>query len=189
MGAGLAGGSSDGAAALLGLNKLWGDQLGHAQLVQLALHLGSDVPLFLRGPASRMRGRGELLTEVDLHPFWAILLCPPVACATAEVYAAFDRTAPRELQPIQLEKISGAPVDQWPSLLKNDLRAPACAICPQVADWAGAFSKAVAKPVLMTGSGSAFFTTFNDFSSIKSAFAKLGETLTNFARIISLNSW
>ncbi|MDM7935933.1 MAG: 4-(cytidine 5'-diphospho)-2-C-methyl-D-erythritol kinase [Cyanobium sp. CZS 48M] len=66
IGAGLAGGSSDGAAALLGLNRLWGLQLDAASLLQLAAQLGSDVPFTLSGGTQLCFGRGERLEPVPL---------------------------------------------------------------------------------------------------------------------------
>lgn len=66
IGAGLAGGSSDGAAALLGLNRLWGLQLGDSTLQQLAAELGSDVPFTLSGGTQLCFGRGEVLEPVPL---------------------------------------------------------------------------------------------------------------------------
>ena len=54
--------------------------------------LGSDVPLFLAGPLSRVRGRGESVEPLGFDwPFWAVLLCPPYPLATAEVYRKFDQ--------------------------------------------------------------------------------------------------
>ncbi len=66
IGAGLAGGSSDGAAALLGLNQLWGLQLDNGSLQQLAAELGSDVPFTLCGGTQLCFGRGEILEPVPL---------------------------------------------------------------------------------------------------------------------------
>jgi len=92
-GKGLGGGSSDAAATLMGLNELW--QLGwHARLPELAASLGSDVPLFLGGPACRMTGRGEVLQPITVHPFVAVLILSDLFCATLAVYKAFDELRP-----------------------------------------------------------------------------------------------
>jgi 4-diphosphocytidyl-2-C-methyl-D-erythritol kinase len=75
--AGLGGGSSDAAAALVGLNALWDTRLGSAELCDLAAELGSDVPFFVKGGAAVMRGRGDNLT--DLPPVkgqWLIVVVP-----------------------------------------------------------------------------------------------------------------
>jgi 4-diphosphocytidyl-2-C-methyl-D-erythritol kinase len=89
--AGLGGGSSDAAAALVGLNAIWGTRLGYHALGKLALQLGSDVPFFLRGGAALMQGRGEALSGLPpLLGQWLVLVVPtlPVVNKTASLYAA-----------------------------------------------------------------------------------------------------
>ena len=76
VGAGLAGGSSDGAAALLGLNRLWGLQLDGGGLRQLAAELGSDVPFTLSGGTQLCFGRGEILEPVPLPQAGPLVLGP-----------------------------------------------------------------------------------------------------------------
>lgn len=76
IGAGLAGGSSDGAAALLGLNQLWGLQLDNGSLQQLAAELGSDVPFTLSGGTQLCFGRGEILEPVPLPEAGLCILGP-----------------------------------------------------------------------------------------------------------------
>src|SRR5262249_2823120 len=87
MAAGLAGGSSDAAATLCGLNALW--QLGrsNAELAVLGAELGSDVPFFFATPAAWCTGRGEQVTPVKLgRPFHLVVASPGVGLATADVY-------------------------------------------------------------------------------------------------------
>jgi 4-diphosphocytidyl-2-C-methyl-D-erythritol kinase len=104
--AGLGGGSTDAAATLVGLNKLWGTRLGYHRLGDLALQLGSDVPFFLRGGAALMAGRGEALRALPALPSqWLVLVIPPdtLPRKTAALYAALqpsdfsDGAATREL--------------------------------------------------------------------------------------------
>lgn len=88
---GLGGGSSDAAAALRGLNEVWG--LGHSQaeLAALASELGSDVPFFLTGGTAVAEGRGERVTPLpDATRTWLVVLAPPIALAdkTATMYAS-----------------------------------------------------------------------------------------------------
>jgi len=89
MAAGLGGGSSDAAAALEGLNRLW--QLGRTrdELARLGGELGSDVPFFFHTPAAWCTGRGEVVTPVKLgQPLDFVIVKPAVGLSTAEVYRA-----------------------------------------------------------------------------------------------------
>jgi 4-diphosphocytidyl-2-C-methyl-D-erythritol kinase len=86
--AGLAGGSSDAAATLVALDRLWGLDLPTDRLAELAGRIGSDVPFFLHAPAAVCRGRGEQVEPVRPGaPLHFVLVCPPVGVRTAEVYA------------------------------------------------------------------------------------------------------
>jgi 4-diphosphocytidyl-2-C-methyl-D-erythritol kinase len=76
-GAGLGGGSSDAASALLGLNQLFAANLAEAELSELAAQLGSDVPFFLARSPAMCRGRGELVTPVSLATNFSLLLLKP----------------------------------------------------------------------------------------------------------------
>ncbi|MBI1803058.1 MAG: 4-(cytidine 5'-diphospho)-2-C-methyl-D-erythritol kinase [Ignavibacteriae bacterium] len=87
VGAGLGGGSSDAAAVLLGLNKLWQLNLSHEMLRSLALTLGADVPYFLRSGSAFATGRGEILEYFSLDvPYWIVLVCPNIHVSTAWAY-------------------------------------------------------------------------------------------------------
>jgi 4-diphosphocytidyl-2-C-methyl-D-erythritol kinase len=77
VGAGLGGGSSDAAAALRGLDRLWGLGLPHERLVELAAEVGSDVPFFLRGGTALAEGRGERITPLPEAPAADILVVVP----------------------------------------------------------------------------------------------------------------
>ncbi len=85
--AGLAGGSTDAAAALLAANKLFGLRLSIDELCRIGAQLGSDVPFCIRQGTLLARGRGEELTRLpDCPPFWVVLAKPPVSVSTAAVY-------------------------------------------------------------------------------------------------------
>jgi len=92
LGGGLGGGSSDAAAVLAGLDRLWGLGLAPGELARLGLQLGADLPLFLDGRASWMEGVGEQLTTVTLPEPWYLVLVPPVAVSTREMYQAPELT-------------------------------------------------------------------------------------------------
>ena len=77
VGMGLGGGSSDAAAALVGLNKLWNLGLDPEELAQIAAGLGSDVPFFLRGGTALAEGQGEEISPLpSLPPLGVLLICP-----------------------------------------------------------------------------------------------------------------
>ncbi len=82
VGMGLGGGSSDAAAALVGLNRMWGLGLGLDGLSEIAAELGSDVPFFLTGGTALAEGRGEVVTPLPGMPeFPVLLVCPDVFIA------------------------------------------------------------------------------------------------------------
>ncbi|NNV04198.1 MULTISPECIES: 4-(cytidine 5'-diphospho)-2-C-methyl-D-erythritol kinase [Bacillales] len=85
--AGLAGGSSDAAAALRGLNKLWNLGLSLDELAAIGAEIGSDVPFCVYGGTALARGRGEQITHLPAPaPCWVILAKPPIGVSTADVY-------------------------------------------------------------------------------------------------------
>jgi len=85
--AGLAGGSSDAAATLRGLNRVWGLGLSLDQLAELGAKIGSDVPFCIYGGTAVARGRGERIELLPrVAPNWVVLVKPPIAVSTAEVY-------------------------------------------------------------------------------------------------------
>jgi 4-diphosphocytidyl-2-C-methyl-D-erythritol kinase len=90
--AGLAGGSSDAAAVLRGLNRLWNLNLSLDELAQLGASIGSDVPFCVYGGTAVARGRGEKIERIfHTSPHvWVVLVKPPIAVSTADVYGALD---------------------------------------------------------------------------------------------------
>ena len=85
--AGLAGGSSDAAAALRGLNKLWNLQLSLDELAEIGAEIGSDVPFCVYGGTALAKGRGELITHLSSPaPCWVVLAKPPIGVSTVDVY-------------------------------------------------------------------------------------------------------
>jgi 4-diphosphocytidyl-2-C-methyl-D-erythritol kinase len=95
VGAGLGGGSSDAARALVLLSRLWDSDLAEEDLRSVAAAIGSDVPFFLVGGEADVAGRGEIVMPLPDSPIVELLLLvPPFPLSTAEVYAARDRLAP-----------------------------------------------------------------------------------------------
>ena len=92
--AGMGGGSGDGAAMLLGLNKFWDLRLTNEELLTMAFKLGSDVPFLLKGGTARGTGRGELLETLPTSSAqWLLIVKPEVSISTAEAYGRFAGTS------------------------------------------------------------------------------------------------
>lgn len=161
--AGLGGGSSDAAAALQGLDALWGTALSPVRLAALAARLGSDVPFFLLGGTALGSGRGEILRPLpDLPDCPVLLVRPPIAVSTAAVYGAVtaadygDGTFSERLASLPLD----APMGSWP--LVNDLQPVTCRLYPVVAEVLAALSSWGALQARMCGSGPTCFGMYAD---------------------------
>ncbi len=161
-GAGLGGGSSDAAAVLTAASALWGLTLPPDDLNTLAATLGSDVPLFLGPTAVRMTSRGEVWTPIDVHPFTAVLLLPPLACPTRDVYAAFDAEPEGMGEQVEAEVVASQAPSRWRGRLVNQLEGPARRVNAELdATWR-ALQAALPVPLHLTGSGAAMFALCDD---------------------------
>lgn len=107
LGGGLGGGSSDAAAVLCGLDRLWGlnhgKGLGTARLAELGLALGADVPVFVHGHAAWAEGVGEQLTPLDLPEPWYLVLVPKAHVSSTEMYQVPELT--RDSAPLRLRAL------------------------------------------------------------------------------------
>lgn len=159
LAAGLAGGSSDAAAALVGLNRLWRLKLSDVELHQLAAQLGSDVPFFLSSSAAAIcRGRGEIVEPrpmpLRLH---FVIARPKSGLSTAEVF--------RRCQPSQIawsatdvaEACDRGRIDHAVRYLHNGLQEPAERLNAEVTTLRRWFSRESFVGHLMSGSGTSYF--------------------------------
>lgn len=103
MGGGIGGGSSDAATTLLGLKHLWHLDCSEDQLATLALSLGADVPVFVRGHAAFAEGVGEKLQPVTLSEPWFLVAIPQVLVSTAEIFS--DPELTRDTPPIKVRSL------------------------------------------------------------------------------------
>ncbi len=93
--AGLAGGSSEAAATLIGLNYLWRLGLSYAELAKIGAEIGSDIAFFFSLPGPECTGRGETIRPVKMgRQLHLVLVCPPFGCVTADVYRQLRLTEP-----------------------------------------------------------------------------------------------
>ena len=151
IGAGLGGGSSDAAAALLAVWSLLGPALPEETLFEIAAGIGSDVPFFLLGPGSAAfaTGRGEVLERIQPSAPRAWLLAfPNVHQSTADVYARHDPSAVEPLPTTVEEARAFARAKDR----RNDLAGPARAACPELDRLCSALADAGGTP-LVCGSG------------------------------------
>jgi 4-diphosphocytidyl-2-C-methyl-D-erythritol kinase len=156
--AGLAGGSSDAAAALMGLNRLWRLGLTGPELAVLGAELGSDVAFFLKGPAAWCTGRGEIVTPLDVHqPLWLVLVCPPVGLSTAKVFQALRDSGEVRDGSALIQALEKGDAEQVGRGLFNRLQAAAEQLCPVIAELNARLGRLGAAGHLMSGSGSAMF--------------------------------
>lgn len=169
MGGGLGGGSSDAATTLLALNRLWNLNLDRQALQTLGLRLGADVPVFVFGESAFAEGVGEKLQPVSLSDAWYVVLVPPVAVATAEIFASRELT--RDTNPIKMSDFSTG-------CGRNDLEPVVCEKYPQVAEtlaWLKAFGDA-----RMTGSGACVFAAFSSEEEARGVFSRKPEKVSGF---------
>jgi 4-diphosphocytidyl-2-C-methyl-D-erythritol kinase len=170
IGAGLGGGSSDAAAALVLLDELWGLRLGPVVLLDLAARLGSDVPFFLTGGFAMATGRGEIVRPLpDLRDYGVIVCAPPIVVSTADVYGSLaggsGLTAKEPDDSVgafvaDLEK-TGSAAPPWRDL-ENDLEAVVTANWPEVGRVVAALGETAPLHAAVTGSGAAAFAVFSD---------------------------
>ena len=160
VGAGLGGGSSDAAAILVALNRLF--RLGYSlqKLETLGLLLGADVPFFIRRRPARARGIGERLTPlVKFRRFWLVILYPGFPLSTAWVYGKLHSklTKPKVNTSIIASLRSFAEIRK---VLVNDLEAVTIGKYPRIGLLKEQLRREGADGVLMSGSGSSVFGIF-----------------------------
>lgn len=175
--AGLGGGSSDAAAALLGLARLYPAPGGleEGELEALALRLGSDVPFFVRRvAAARVRGRGERIEplappRLPLPPLPLVLVNPGVPVSAAEAYRALQNFSPRlQLEPL-LERLRAGEEPRWP----NALQPGVMLAHPAVREALGALRDAGLRGALMSGSGATCFALADSAAEAERVAAEL----------------
>jgi 4-diphosphocytidyl-2-C-methyl-D-erythritol kinase len=156
-GAGLGGGSSNAAATLVGLRRLWKLNLPEAKLLELGEKLGSDVPFFLYGGTVLAEGRGERLTPLHLVPdFWMTLVKPNLSIATGWAYGQVKiplTSNPLYVKLNSLKEIST--IEQLLSYLDNDLERAVEAAYPSIDEIKRELLSKGAMGAAMSGSGSA----------------------------------
>lgn len=157
---GMAGGSADGAGALLACDALWGTGASREELLEICAELGSDVPFSLVGGAALGIGRGERLTVLETGgTFHWVFAMAGRGLSTPAVFREFDRlteglgipepVASREL----LDALAKGDPDALAAAVSNDLQPAALSLFPELADTLAAGEAAGALTSLVSGSG------------------------------------
>jgi 4-diphosphocytidyl-2-C-methyl-D-erythritol kinase len=183
MAAGLGGGSSDAAATLTGLNRLWQLGLSRDELSAMAAELGSDVPFFFHTPAAWCTGRGEKVEPRPLgRPLDLVLVCPRQGLSTAAVYRGVtvpDR--PEDGKELGRAAERGD-IEELGRRLHNRLQPVAETLCPEVADWSARLARFRPAGQLMSGSGSSLFALCRDRREALRLARGLSEATDDFVR-------
>lgn len=163
--AGLGGGSSNAAAALVGAATLWGVGMEDERVQEVASRLGADVSFFLKGGCARLSGKGDVF-EAQLEPRsgFVLLVRPDAGVSTGKAYAAFDEGP---VLPSSEYLSSIAALDAAADVsLYNNLEKAACSVTPvvaQVLEWGRA--AAGEENVVLCGSGSAVCCIFDSYQA------------------------
>jgi len=159
LASGLGGGSSDAAAALVGLNRLWRTGLTSAELHRLAAQLGSDVNFFLDShPLALCRGRGEQIEPVSLRsPLYFVLVRPPSGLATRDVFRAWQDAGRRPVADALLHHLALGRIGSAGRALYNALQTPAARLNADVGRVLNTLSRWFPDAHGMTGSGTVCF--------------------------------
>jgi 4-diphosphocytidyl-2-C-methyl-D-erythritol kinase len=180
MAAGLAGGSADAAAVILGMNKFFKLNMNKEELHEIGANIGSDVPFCISGITALAKGRGEVIEEVPLCPkLWVVLVNPPFGVKTAQVYKNLNLSEV-VLHP-DLDKYIAALKNKNISYLLNNvqnvLEYSTLRLYPQVREIKELLTSQGAVNSLMSGSGPTVFSLFTSQSEAQAFANKLKEEI------------
>jgi 4-diphosphocytidyl-2-C-methyl-D-erythritol kinase len=169
MGAGLGGGSSDGAATIVLLNNLFNLHLNTEQLQAFAIQLGSDCAFFIESEPAYVTGRGEILTALPeiLKDLFIVLINPGIHINTAEAYTFLQ---PKKLVFNLQEFIKNNPIEAYKNILKNDFETYAFRHYPAIQNIKEKLYLSGAIYASMSGSGSSVYGIFKNEVDIKNNF-------------------
>ncbi len=181
--AGMGGGSSDAAATLIGLNRLWSLGWSREKLAELGSRIGSDLPFFFYGPIAWVSGRGEIVEPISQVMEGIFLLVHPAfAVSTAEVFSTYAQVRSQEEKNSKIELTNAAPHLSILSDIRvrssavevllhprNDLEKVTLTAHPELKAVKVLLESLGSKGVLMSGSGPTLFAWFKDPETAKTA--------------------
>ncbi|MHB1156390.1 MAG: 4-(cytidine 5'-diphospho)-2-C-methyl-D-erythritol kinase [Phycisphaerales bacterium] len=178
VGAGMAGGSTDGAGMLKAVNEVFDLRLPRQTLIDFAMRLGSDLAFFFTSGGALVTGRGEGLEPQPGRAMSLVLVLPPLHCPTGAVYRKFDELSPdaRVDEQAVREVIAGR---REPF---NDLAAAAMAVEPKLALLRDNLQKKLGRTLHITGSGAAMFVVAKNAADAAGLAGRITEVAVRVAR-------
>jgi 4-diphosphocytidyl-2-C-methyl-D-erythritol kinase len=179
VGAGLGGGSSDAAAVLKGLSKLWNLKLSDLDLHKAALQIGSDVPFFLNAGMAVAKGRGEKISPINRHlrpQIPLIIIYPDFSISTSWAYEEWDKSGLKtEGKGIDsfMYALSTRNIRKLADSIHNDFEKIVMEKYPKIAETKEAMNSSGAIKSLLSGSGSAVFGIYPDEQTAEKAYRTL----------------
>ncbi len=169
MGAGLGGGSADGAFTIKLINQVFDLGLSPGVMESYARQIGSDCPFFIKNQPALAFDKGDQLKqiEIDLSGHFLVLVKPDVHISTAEAYAGISPKIPD----MPVNKIIQLPVEEWKRLLKNDIETNIFKIHPVLSEIKDKLYHSGAIYASMSGSGSAMFALFKTEVELRGHFS------------------
>jgi 4-diphosphocytidyl-2-C-methyl-D-erythritol kinase len=168
MGAGLGGGSADGAITLKMLNEVYELKLSNDELKDFARKLGSDCAFFIENRPVFCYNKGDEFEDfkLDLKGKFVVLVNPDIHISTAEAYSGVSPKKPQ----IALKTALSQPISEWKKIVKNDFEENLLLKYPTIAAVKASLYQAGAVYASMTGSGSTVYGIFEQESDLKSSF-------------------
>ena len=176
--AGLAGGSSNGAATLEALNTLWGLNYTKEELMKIGLSLGADVPFCILGGTAKAEGIGEVLTPIE--PFkdkYILLGNPGIGISTAYAYGRLTLNEERYDIEGLIKCMESDDMSCVASKMKNKMEAAIIMENPIIDDIKSTMLENGALGALMSGSGPTVFGLFDDMDKMETAYSKLSQRI------------
>jgi 4-diphosphocytidyl-2-C-methyl-D-erythritol kinase len=177
LAAGMGGGSSDAAAVLVGLDRLWATNLGAEGLREIGASIGSDVPFFIGNAFALVEGRGERISPVQDAPEFSLLLVNPrIPVSTAWAYRSCQIELTKKPIDIKLfcQALARKDFDAMNSILVNDLERAVIAAYPEIGRIKESLRGVGAAAAAMSGSGSTVFGVFRSADEARSASHLMG---------------
>ncbi|NLT94960.1 MAG: 4-(cytidine 5'-diphospho)-2-C-methyl-D-erythritol kinase [Clostridia bacterium] len=174
--AGLAGGSTDGAAVIVGMDRLFKLNMDLEEMLELGALLGSDVPFCISGVTALAKGRGEIIEKAPLCPrLWVVLVKPPFGVKTAQVYKNLNLDEAIKHPQIDkyLEALAKGDVSYLVNNIENVLEYSTFKLYPEVRDLKESLVAKGAQKALMSGSGPTVFALFKCLDEARSFADKL----------------